>query len=505
MKRIATVALLLSLAAAAVLTTGAGDGGSYKVRAIFDNAGFVIPGEDVKVAGVKVGKVDSMDVTPDFKAVVVLDIQDPAYQDFRTDARCQVRPQSLIGERFVECTPTQKHAVDTEPPPALRQIERGKGKGQYLLPVTNTEQSVDLDLINNVMRLPYRERLTVILSELGTGLAGRGTQVNQVIRRADPALREVDQVLRLLASQNKVLADLARDSDTVLAPLARERRHVSGFIRHSSSVAQATAERGDALEADIEKFPRFLAELTPTMRRLGGLADAATPVFADLGDVAPDINRMIIALGPFSVAGIPAVKSLGDASVIGTPAVKDALPVTKDLRQLAAITKPVAATASTLLQSFKKGQGVQRLLDYIFYQVAAVNGFDKFGHYLRARLILNTCSRYYTTPVDGCLSKFSSSAAQSSSATAASAAGTDPILRRTTAALQGKNPDSVAALPRPEASSPLRSRQMTATPQPTPEPSKKAAPAPAPAATPAPANAKQGEAVLDYLFGKDAG
>ena len=50
----------------------------------------------------------------------MLDIQDPAYQDFRTDARCQVRPQSLIGERFVECTPTQKRAVDAEPPPALR-------------------------------------------------------------------------------------------------------------------------------------------------------------------------------------------------------------------------------------------------------------------------------------------------------------------------------------------------------------------------------------------------
>ncbi len=49
----------------------------YKVRAIFDNAGFVIPGEDVKVAGVKVGKIDSLDVTEDFKAVVVLDIAEP--------------------------------------------------------------------------------------------------------------------------------------------------------------------------------------------------------------------------------------------------------------------------------------------------------------------------------------------------------------------------------------------------------------------------------------------
>ena len=43
------------------------------MRAIFDNAGFAIPGEDVKVAGVKVGKIDSLDVTDDFKAVVVLE------------------------------------------------------------------------------------------------------------------------------------------------------------------------------------------------------------------------------------------------------------------------------------------------------------------------------------------------------------------------------------------------------------------------------------------------
>ena len=49
----------------------------YKVRAIFENAGFVIPGEDVKVAGVRVGSIDSIDVTEDNKAAVVLDIDGP--------------------------------------------------------------------------------------------------------------------------------------------------------------------------------------------------------------------------------------------------------------------------------------------------------------------------------------------------------------------------------------------------------------------------------------------
>jgi phospholipid/cholesterol/gamma-HCH transport system substrate-binding protein len=252
-KRIATVLILLAVASAAVLTTGAGSsGGDYKVRAIFDNAGFVIGGEDVKVAGVKVGKIDKLDVTKDFKAVVVLDIQDPGYQDFRSDASCQVRPQSLIGEKFIECVPTQKRAVDSKAPPPLKKIKRGEGKGQYLLPVQNTTRSVDLDLINDVMRLPYRQRLSLIVAELGTGLAGRGQEINAVVRRADPALKEVDKVLALLASQNKVLSDLARNSDTTLAPLARQRRHVAGFIDHSSKVAEATAERRRDLQADIQ-------------------------------------------------------------------------------------------------------------------------------------------------------------------------------------------------------------------------------------------------------------
>jgi phospholipid/cholesterol/gamma-HCH transport system substrate-binding protein len=483
MKRIATVAVLLAVAAAAMVTTGAGDGGSYKVRAIFDNAGFVITGEDVKVAGVKVGKIDSLDVTRDFKAIVVLDIQDPGYQDFRSDASCQVRPQSLIGEKFVECEPTQKRAVDAPAPPALKKIDKGKGKGQYLLPVENTSKAVDLDLINDVMRLPYRQRLSLIVSELGTGLAGRGSELNQVIRRADPALKEVDKVLALLSSQNRVLADLARDSDTALAPLARERKHVSSFIAHSSKVAQATAERGTDLAADIERLPTFLRELRPTMRRVGGLSDEMTPVLANLGDVAPDVNRVIRQLGPFSAAGIPALKSLGEAGKVGIPAMRDARPIVADLRRFGKVARPVGKTARMVLESFKKGRGVQRLLDYTFYQVAAINGYDSFGHYLRARLILNTCSRYYTKVVAGCSSKFAASASQAS-AVSASAAGAsdDPILERTSAALAGRDPDTAAPAP----SKATKRKSATRSPA-------------------AGARPKTADPLLDYLFGKDSG
>src|SRR4051794_5359824 len=154
MRKLVTALLLIAgLAVVAVVYVSSRESRErYLVRAIFDNAGFVIPGEDVKIAGVKVGKVTALDVTPDFKAAVVLEITEPGYQDFRNDASCIVRPQSLIGERFVECKPTEPRSAGAQAPPKLAQIQDGAGKGQYLLPVGNTLQTVDIDLVGNTMR-----------------------------------------------------------------------------------------------------------------------------------------------------------------------------------------------------------------------------------------------------------------------------------------------------------------------------------------------------------------
>jgi phospholipid/cholesterol/gamma-HCH transport system substrate-binding protein len=508
-KRLLAIAgVLVAAAALLVVGTGAGDdGGHYRVRAIFMNAFSVIPGEDVKIAGVKVGKIESLDVTPDHKAAVVLRIDRAGFDDFRADAECTIRPQSLIGEKFVECTPTQPRPENAQLAPPLRKIERGRGKGQYLLPVSQTSKPVDLDLVNNTLRLPYRERLTIILNELGTGLAGRGGDLRQAITNADPALKETDKVLRILSDQNRVLVNLARDSDTILAPLARERAHVAGFVTNAKVTSQATAERSSDLEQNIAKLPAFLRELTPTMEALGGFADQATPVFTDLGKEAPSINRFIEELGPFSQAGIPALQSLGDAADVGGPALTKSKPIITDVGQLASAAKPLTNNLASLLTSLKDTGGIERLMDYLFYQVAAINGFDSYGHYLRAGLILNQCSQYSITSSGACTANFSS---DSSASTRAAAAGYDdtrrsPDLRKLDAFFHGKT----LHLPTQTAQHPAA---RTATKQPAAPAAATTAPAattPAPSATtPAPsASAPQGsdpsQSLLDYLLGSD--
>ena len=65
MRRVATILVLMLVASAvtAVITTSStGKTPTYEIRAIFDDAAFAVPGEDVRVAGAPVGSIQSLDV-----------------------------------------------------------------------------------------------------------------------------------------------------------------------------------------------------------------------------------------------------------------------------------------------------------------------------------------------------------------------------------------------------------------------------------------------------------
>jgi phospholipid/cholesterol/gamma-HCH transport system substrate-binding protein len=430
MRRLLTILVLgCAIPVVVVLGLGADGGGSgYKVRAVFDNVASAVPGEDVKVAGAKVGVIESMDVTQRNKAAVTLRIDDGRFAPFRGDAKCIVRPQSLIGEKFVECEPGTNSAQP------LEKIEDGPGKGQHLLPLAQNSSPVDLDLVNDVLRRPYRERLALLLGEFGAGVAGRGEDLNKVIHRANPALRDTDKVLAILSRQNRVLANLARDSDQALAPLAREKKRVSGFIVKANQTAEATAERRGDIESSIQRLPGFLTQLKPLMADLQGLAGQATPVARDLNTAAPDVSRLIRQLGPFSKAARTSVETLGDATVTGRPALLRTRPLIQDLGRFATNARPLSTNLDRLTKSLDETGGIERAMDYLFFQMLAINGFDGISHYLRAGLSVNLCSTYAATaPAPGCNSNYTDT-----KVTGASSADLSPALADAASVLRGK-------------------------------------------------------------------
>jgi hypothetical protein len=60
-------------------------------------------------------------------------------------------------------------------------------------------------------------------------------------------------------------------------------------------------------------------------------------------------------------------------------------------------------------------------MDYLFFQMTAVNGYDSLGHYLRAALIANSCSIYSSRPLTGCTANFQSASGSAAPALASTA------------------------------------------------------------------------------------
>jgi phospholipid/cholesterol/gamma-HCH transport system substrate-binding protein len=444
----AGVVVVLVAAAIVLATSAGGSNGSYTVRALFDNAGNIIPGEDVKIDGVKVGTVGSVTPTPQAKAAVVLKITKAGFKDFRSDASCTVRPQALIGEKYVDCLPTQPRIEGTPAPPPLRKIRKGEGSGQYLLPVQNTHSPVDVDLLGDISRLPERQRLTIILNELGAGLAGRGSDLNEVIRRANPALQEFDRVLHILASENKVLAKLAVDSDQALGPFARVRQQVADFLVQSNKVSQATAAHRGALARNLKDFPPFLKQLGPAMDRLARFAEQTTPAFRNLGVAAPGIDKAFTSLPSFSKSSEAFFENLGSTSKRSGPALVAARQLLARLKALGVPALPFSNNFASLLASLRDTGGLERIMDFIFLGANTANGYDALGHFLRSEGAAISCLTYSTTrPGPGCNHKLFSTGSSTSTAARASInpSTTGLIMARTLAVLKGATPAQAMA------------------------------------------------------------
>jgi phospholipid/cholesterol/gamma-HCH transport system substrate-binding protein len=443
-KRLLAAGLLVAIVVIVVLIAGGGSGGGggYVVRAIFDNGGFMVKGEEVRVAGATVGEIESVGVTmpgeidsyedgkPQAvpgKAVIAMKITDPGFQDFRRDASCFIRPQSLIGEKFVDCRPTLPRAPGSEPPPALKEIPEGEpGAGQHLLPVENNSTSVDPDLINNINQLTYAQRFRLVLNELGAGLAGRGEDIEEVVKRANPVLRDVDRLFGILRDQRDQLAQLSSDSEEILGPLARDRAGVAGFFANAGATAQASAEEGADVEASLRKLPGFLRELRQTMGSFEYFSEAGTPVVEYLGKAAPALTEATRALTPFSAASTVSLKSLGATGEVAGPKVRAGDPVVRKLRDLARSGASPTTELARFLVSTRKTRGFDGLADLIYNSTAATNEFDRYGHFTRSLTALTNCIDYVSAPTSGCSANFNGPGAT----TSASAADALALYRR---------------------------------------------------------------------------
>ncbi|TMK38973.1 MAG: MCE family protein [Actinobacteria bacterium] len=389
-----------ALIAFAVLALGSGDSsGGHTYWAELDNAFGLTTGGDLKVAGVKVGKISDMKVElnadrPHY-AMIKIKIVQTGWGSLRTDASCQTRPQSLIGEYFLDCDPG---TAGKELAPGSSTMPSECGPATGCIPVSRTHSTISPDLVNDVLRYPYRTRFSIILNEFGAAVGGNGAQLNDAIRRSVPALQQTDRVLAILAQQNQILADLATNGDRVVSDLAANRADVGRWVLAAGKAATTSAERQADLAAGWRKLPGFLTQFRPALAALGQVADQQTPALRDLGASSGQLKTLFDRLAPFARASTPAFKAFGRAASTGREAVRAATPTVAQLNVAAKSLPELAGNLAIVLEHLDNRayavekdpkspggmgyNGLEALLNYVFYQSTSINTFDGVEHLL---------------------------------------------------------------------------------------------------------------------------
>lgn len=399
-KRVLATCVLLVGVLLVLLGAASGDEErTYRVDAIFDNAAGLIPGQDVKIAGARVGSVDAIHLTRGRKARVQMKIS-KGFAPFRSDADCVIRPQSLIGEKFVQCDPGT--------PRGRTLAERD---GTPTVPLGQTHSPVDLDLVFAALRRPYRERLAILMNELGAGLAGRPEELSEAIRRANPALQETRRVLAILGSDRDALRRLVERSDRVLAELAAKDRDVVRFVDRADVASRAVARRTDDLSESVRLLPALLQELEPSANRLAALSNDATPLVRDLRRSAEPLRAVLADVGPLSDAARPALAKLSEMSKTGRRAVRSTRPVAAALRPVARRLPPIAELLAQLNESMRDTGSIEGLQNFSYYAALATSRFDRISHILPSYQVGGTCQQYAEKPVPGCSAHWAGSAA----------------------------------------------------------------------------------------------
>ena len=293
---------------------------TYKVSARVPNAQGLIPGNEVRVGGLRVGVVDEIEAEETRgRPVARLDLKlDKTAEPLHAGAQITVRPRSPLGLKYVEITPIERGAA----------LAPGES-----LDLSRARPTVDLDQVLSALDPPTRRSLQLTVAGLGTGFAGRGQDVNAAIASFPPLLRRAERVSENLADPATRLAGLIRGAERVTGQLAPVSRQLGSLVTGSNTTAAA------------------LASVTPDLRRV--LADApateaeATRTLVVARPVLRDARALVHDLRPGTRVLAPAARQLHSAIETGIPVVRRALRLSDRLRETLAALDTLARDPDT--------------------------------------------------------------------------------------------------------------------------------------------------------------
>lgn len=246
-----------------IANVGVGDAVYYTAR--FTDVTSVNPGDDVRMAGVRVGQVDRVDVVDRRFADVRFSLE--ANRDLNASATVTIRYRNLVGQRYL--------AVDQGPASGGRKLAPGAH-----IPLERTSPALDLTAMFNGFKPLFEamspDEVNQLSYEIIQVLQGEGATLDSFLRHTaslTSALADKDEVIgEVITNLNTVLDSVNAKGDQLSTLISTTEQLVSGLAEDAKPIGAAIGGLGDLAESTAELLEEGRAPLKRSITALGDLS-----------------------------------------------------------------------------------------------------------------------------------------------------------------------------------------------------------------------------------------
>jgi virulence factor Mce-like protein len=246
---------------------------TYDLSARVPNGSNLVPGNEVRVGGFRVGVVDTVKPGTQVihgKNVPIAQLNmklDKTVEPLPVDSKIIIRSRSALGLKYVQLTPG---------------TEAQKFKAGGTIPLANATLPVEFDDFLNTFDEPTRAASRVALSGYGDAFAGRGEDINVAIGALNPFFHFLTPVMNNLSDPRTGLKDFFKQIGAVSAQVAPVARVQADLFAKMADTFAAISRCPSCLQDTIAKQPEtedvairsfrvqrpFLVDFTDLSRRL---------------------------------------------------------------------------------------------------------------------------------------------------------------------------------------------------------------------------------------------
>jgi len=359
---LATAALIAAIALVALALFGGGD--SYQVKVVFENAGQLVKGNEVRVGGQPVGSISDIELDDRANAVVTMNVTDevaPLHQG--TTATIRATSLSGITSRYISLKPGPNNA---------NRIDDGGRIG-----ADSTTSPVDIDVLFNTLDKKTRGGLRDFIRGTGQQYDTKGAEAAQSIKYFAPFLDSTSRLTQELALDQQVFARFLKDGADTVSAIAERRGDLTDLVSNTNSAMRAIGNESTSLQRALEILPGTLRKANTTFVNLRGTLD--------------DLDKLVNVSKPNTKELAPFFRAL-------RPVVRDARPTIADLNELIRAPGP----NNDLIELTSKQPRLAQLTASVFPRaIRALDRSDPVIEYVRG----------YTPDLVGWITKFGQAAA----------------------------------------------------------------------------------------------